>query len=229
MRAFTLMLLMLLPASAVAQQETLAACLDKLAAAHAFASLGGKLSLGSRAAPTPPMLADTTVASAKERPVIAAWAGARAECVRSESRYGNDAYRPPLQAFGIEAENRVLTAAAELHDGKASYGEFNRTREAIAEELRGKSARLNRQIQMQTTAYERADRQTREREQMQREIDEAERQTTLAQQRAAQLQEESARAAALRVAPYGPPRLPMAPVPVRTCYRFGNRIECTGG
>ena len=228
MRLLALMLLLLMHGLCAAQQG-LASCLDKLAPDPAFALLARKLALGMAAGATPAMLADTSLANDKERPVIAEWAAARAECLKADSRYGNAVYRPPLQAFGIDAENKVMAAAVELYDRKIPFGEFNRRRETIAEELRGKAAQLSRKIQLQTTTLEQADRQTREREQMQREIDEAERQATLARQQAEQAQAAAARRSVRRSGADGPRRYQPAPIaPNRNCYRFGNRLACTG-
>jgi hypothetical protein len=88
---------------------------------------------------------------------------------------------------------------------------------------------LGRQIQAQTTAQEQADRQMREREQLQREIDQAEWQATLARRQAEQGQEAAARLSTRRSGPDGLRRRPPASVvPYRNCFRFGNRITCTG-
>ena len=229
MRLLAMTLLLLMHGLCAAQQDSLAACLDKLVPDPAFGLLAGKLALGTATSATPAMIADASLANNKERPVIADWAAARAECLKANSRYGNAVYRPPLQAFGIDAENKVMAAAVELYDRKISFGEFNRRREAIAEERRGKAAQLSRQIQAQTTAQEQADRQMREREQMQRDIDEAERQATLAQQQAGQAREAAARLSTRRSGPDGLRRHQPAPVvPFRNCFRFGNRIACTG-
>jgi hypothetical protein len=229
MRLLAMALLLLMHGLCAAQQDSLAACLDKLVSDPAFALLAGKLALGTATSATPAMFADTSLASNKERPVIADWGAARAECLKANSQFGNAVYRPPLQAFGIDAENKVMAAAVELYDRKISFGEFNRRREAIAEERRGKAVQLSRQIQAQTTAQEQADRQMREREQMQRDIDEAERQATLAQQQAGQAREAAAQLSTRRSGPDGLRRHPPAPVvPFRNCFRFGNRIACTG-
>jgi hypothetical protein len=229
MRLLALTLLLLMHGLCAAQQESLASCLDKLAPEPAFSLLARKLALGMATGATPAMIADTSLANNQERPVIAEWAAARAGCLKADSRYGNAVYRPPLQAFGIDAENKVMAAAVELYDRKIPFGEFNRRREAIAQELREKSAQLSRQIQLQATTLEQADRQMREREQIQREIDEADRQATLARQHAEQAQAAVARQSARRSGADGPRRNQPAPIaPNRNCFRFGSRVACTG-
>ena len=227
MRPLAMTLLLLIHGLCDAQQTSLASCIDKLAADPGFAQLAGKLAVGA-ATDKAPTIVDTSLANNTERQVIAEWAAARAECLKADSRYGNAVYRPPLQAFGIDAENKVMAAAVELYDRKISFGEFNRQRQAIAEELRGKAAHLRQEIQSQRTAQEQADRQTREREQMQREVDEAERQAALARRQAEQAQEATARLTTRPSRPDGARRHELAPiVPYRNCFRFGSRITCT--
>lgn len=230
MRLLAMTFLLLMHGLCDAQQGSLASCIDKLAADSGFALLAGKLAVGMASGTTPAMAADTSLANSKERYVIAEWAAARAECLKADSRYGNAVYRPPLQTFGIDAENKVMAAAVELYDRKISFGEFNRRRQLIAEELRGKAADLSRQIQSQEMALEQADRQTREREQTKRDIEEVERQAVLARQQAEQAQDAAARQPARRSRPDVPRRYQLAPiVPYRNCFRFGSRITCTGG
>lgn len=203
--------------------------MERLAADSKFAPLAGKVSLGMTANAVPPRRADASFASDSERPVIAEWAAARGECIKAYSRYGNAAYRPPLQAFGIDAENKVMAAAVALYNRAISFGEFDRRRQAVAEELRAKAADLSRSIQLQRTAQEQADRLTREREQTQREIEEAERQATAAWQKAEQAQEGAARLPARAYRQGAPRRFQPAPiVPYRNCFRFGARLTCTG-
>jgi hypothetical protein len=229
MRPLAMLLLLLMHGLCTAQSESLSACLEKLGADPAFALLANKVSLGAAATATPAMLADPSIANSKERPVISAWASTRADCLKTESKFGNEVYRPPLQAAGIDAEHKLMAAAVELYDQKISYAEFNRRRLAIADEMREKAAQVSRQIQQQGMAFEQADRQAREREQMQREIDEASRQASIARQQAEAAQQAAARRsvrpnASPGARPYQPPPV----VTARNCFRFGNRIACTG-
>jgi hypothetical protein len=229
MRALAMALSLFTHGLCAAQQETLESCLNGLAADSRFAPLAGKLAMGVAAGTTPAMTSDSSLASNKELPVIAAWAAARAECLKAESRYGNALYRPPMQAFGIDAENKVMAATEELFNRTISYGEFNRRRQAIAEELRGKVADLRRQIQTQNAYFEQADRLAREREQMQRDIEGAERQAALARQQSEQALEAAARMPTRSSGPDGLRRRQVPPAaPYRNCYRFGRQLSCTG-
>jgi hypothetical protein len=229
MRVLAAVFLLLTHGLCAAQLDTLASCMDRLATDSRFALVAGKLAVGVLTSATPAMSADTSLASNKELPVIAEWAAARAECLKAESRFGNAIYRPPLQAYGIDAENKVMAATEELFNRTISYGEFNRRRLTIAEELRGKVADLRRQIQSQNAYLEQADRQAREREQMQRDIEGVERQVALARQQSEQAYETAARRSARPAGPDGLRRRPYpAGVPYRNCYRFGNQLSCTG-
>ena len=211
-----------------AQLTTLDACMSKLADDPGYSLLAGKLAVGTIADTTPAMNANTALPNNQERHVIAAWAAARAECLKTESRYGNAVYRPPLQTFSIDAENKVMAAAVELYDRKMTFGEFNRQRQAAAEELRGKSMELSRKIQSQRAAQEQSDWQSRERDQMQRDIDAAERQAAIARQEATQARETAAQLSTRPNRTDEARRRPLAPIaPLRNCYRFGNRLTCT--
>jgi hypothetical protein len=228
MRALLTLLCWLMCGCCHAQSGALGACLDRLPADPAFAPLAGKLALGAAADGPPAMFADIALPDDRQRRIISAWAAARAECIRADGRYGNALYRPPLQAHGIDAENRVMAAAAALYDREISFGEFNRRRQRIAEELRGQAAALSRQIQSQQAALEQADRQAREREQLQGEIDDAELQASRAQQEA-----EAAKAPASRYAGAGRREgyrryRPSLDAAHGNCFRFGSRLTCTG-
>ena len=221
-------MLLFMPGVCAAQEESLTACLEKLATVPGFAILADKVALGAGKDTTPRMLADPSLANNTERPVIGKWAAARADCLKANSRFGNQVYRPPLQAFSMDAENKIMAAVVELYDLKISYGEFNRRRQAIDQDLREKTAQLGRQIQQQGLAYEQADRVARERDRMQRDIEEAERQATQARQQAEQAQENSAPVSRRQTFADAPRRYQSAPITVnRNCYRFGGRITCT--
>lgn len=228
MRLLVAVLLMFICGHCNAQLTTLDDCMKKLADDSAYTILAGKLAVGTVAGTTPAMIANTSLPNNQERGIIAAWAAARAECLKTESRYGNSVYRPPLQAFSIDAENKVMAAAVELYDRKITFGEFNRQRQAAAEELRGKSVELSRQIQSQRAAQEQSDWQSRERDQMQRDIDAAERQAAIARQEATQARETASRLST-RPSRTDEARLrQLTPItPLRNCYRFGNRLTCT--
>jgi hypothetical protein len=229
MRLLAVMLCWLIHGYCHGQQLSLASCMDQLSANPRFAPLSGKLAVGSVTNVPPGMLADTSLANAKERQVISDWAAARGQCIKGDSRYGREVYRPPLQAHGIEAENKVMAAAVALYNQEISFGEFNRRRQGIEAELRGKAAELSRQIQSQRTAQEQSDRQAREREQTQREIEAVELQATMARQEAAQAQKVIASHPNRGNWRDGPRNYqPATFAPYRNCYRFGSRLTCTG-
>jgi hypothetical protein len=203
--------------------------MDRLADDPRFAVLAGKLALGTVGRSPPGTLADASLAGGKERDALPAWAAARGECIKAESAYGNALYRPPLQAQAIDAENKVMAEAVALYNRDISYGEFNRRRQEIAEEQRAGAAEVSRQLQSQRTAQEQADRQARERDQMQRQVEEAQSQAALARQESLRVQQSAARLAApaeRREGPRIPPPLPNARL--RNCYRFGSSVTCTG-
>ena len=229
MRPFAVMLCWLIHGYCHAQQASLASCMDRLSTDPGFAVLAGKLAVGTATNAAPGMLADSSLANRRERRVISEWAAARGECIKADSRYGHEVYRPPLQTYGIDAENKVMAAAVALYNREISFGEFNRQRQIIALELRGKEADLSRQIQTQRTVQEQADRQTREREQTQRAIEEVELQATMARQEAAQAQKDAAWLSARgNRRDQQRSRQPAAVASPRNCFRFGSRLTCTG-
>jgi hypothetical protein len=192
-----------------AQQSPLSMCLDQLVSDRRFEAIRNKVPLGSRSAATPAMMANASLASERERRILADWAEMRSACVKSNSQYGNAQYREPLQAAGLEAENRLMVAVGELRAGKISYGEFNQRWNAIGQELKAKGQDVSRQIQAQREADEQARQRRQEREQMQREIDDANREADVARQQA----EQAAAKAPLRRARSGDAWTRRAPVP----------------
>ena len=120
-RLLAAVLLLPLHGVCAAQEMSLASCHEKLAAAPGFAILADKVALGAGKNTTPRMLADPSLANNTERPVIGKWAAARADCVKANSRFGNEVYRPPLQAFSMDAENKIMAVAVELYDLKISW------------------------------------------------------------------------------------------------------------
>lgn len=223
------MIFCLLQGHCFAQRGSLDACMDRLATDPRFALLAQKLVVGAVTSTPPAMLGDLSLVNGKERPVLAEWAEARGTCLREENKYGNAAYRPPLQTNAIEAESKVLAAAVALYNREISFGDFSRQRQAIAEQLRAQNADLSRQIQSQRMAQEQSDQRTREREQMQREIEGAELQASAARRQAEQAQETIARLPNNAYRRDGPRdyRSTFA-APYRNCFRFGARITCTG-
>jgi flagellar biosynthesis GTPase FlhF len=216
----------------VAQQDRLTACFQNLASRPQFSSISAKLDIGTAARSSPAMLSDNSIAKDNERRAIADWAAARAECLQAAHQEGTALYRPPLLAYGIEAENKVLAAAVDLYDRKISFGEFNRRRQVISEEQHSKAGALSRQIQEQRAAHEQADRHARDTEELRRELQEVERQAALAQQQALaaqQAQETAARGAAARAANRQTVQPPVfrGTRPYSDCFRFGGRIVCT--
>ncbi len=210
-------------------------CLSRLETDSRFAAIVGKLVLGARADATPAMLADLTAPAGRQVPALADWTAARSDCIGAEAAFGNASYRPPLQAFRLEAEGDIIEAAADLHDRRMTFGEFNRRRQAIDVELRGRISGLSRQIQAQRAAQEQADQQAREKQQLQRALEEAERQAVTAQQQAARAQQEAdqARRPARRPPapasqPYRMHRPRIAPtVPYASCFQLDGRVICT--
>ncbi len=221
-----------------AQQDALTKCLAGLETDARFAAIAGKIALGARADAAPEMLADMSTAAGKQVRAVADWTAARSECVSAEAAFGNASYRPPLQSFRLEAESGIIEAAADLHDRRLSFGGFNRRRQAIAVELRGRIAGLSRQIQAQRTAQEQADQQAREKQQLQRSLDEAERLAAMAQQQATRAQQEADQArrdrrsarrpSAPASQPYRMQRPRVAPpVPYASCFQLDGRTICT--
>ena len=235
MRLWAMLLLLSASCACCAQQDALALCLAGLVDDPRFGLIAGKVAVGDFSDPTFAMLADRSTASTKEKQAISQWAAARSECVKAEARYGNALYRPPIQAFRIEAENGAIAAAVDLYDRKTTFGEFNRQLRAIAGDLRAKIAALGLQIREQWLAQGQADQQAREMAQMQKNLDEVQRQASLAQQQALQAQQEAAgRFTAASNQTYQtyrtyrtrrPPYLPL--LPNQTCYQFGSRVICT--
>jgi hypothetical protein len=228
MRLLPIIALLLAHTAFAAQQDNLASCLKALSAEPRFATLASHIAVGDAGAGTAAMLQDSGVPTEKERKAIADWADARASCVKAADQEGNAAYRPPLVAHAIQAENKVLAAAVELYERRITYGDFNRRRQAIEEERRSKSANLSRQMYEQRSA----DRQAREVEGVKRELQEAERQAALAQQQALeaqQAQDAAARRAAARAANRSipPPAAFVGRRAYSDCYRFGGRFVCT--
>ncbi len=232
----------LLLASAVClgqpQQDALTRCLSALEIDARFSAVAGRLALGARADSTPEMRADASTPTGKQVKALADWIAARSECVQAEAATGNANYRPPLQSFRLEAESEIIEAAADLHDRHLTFGAYNRRRQQVEDELRRKVAALSQRIQSQRAAQEQADREARERQLVQRSLEEAERQASLAQQQTARAQQETeqARRAARRPAagpgqPYPPYRMVRprvaAPVPYASCFQLDGRIVCT--
>lgn len=218
-----------------AQQDALTKCLSALESDARFSALAGRLALGARADGTLEMQSDMSTPSGKQIKALADWIAARSECVRDEAASGNPAYRPPLQTFRLEAEGEIIEAAADLHDRQLSFGAYNRRRQQIEDVLRGKVAGLSRQIQAQQASLAQADQQARERQQLQRSLEDAERQANLAYQQSARTQQdlEQAKRSARRPPAAAAPAYRMSrprvasPVPYASCFQLDGRIVCT--
>lgn len=142
-RAALLALVLAAPA-AFAQQDPSVGCMQSLREQPRFEAIKAKISLGRVRDSTFAMLADTTLPDEAERQAIAAWATARADCVRLGDDF-RKSWPPQLASLAVEAESRMTAEAVDLYQQKITFGEFNKRRQALANETEPRWAAASQQ------------------------------------------------------------------------------------
>ncbi|MDB5809095.1 MAG: hypothetical protein JWN94_1217 [Betaproteobacteria bacterium] len=226
MRSLALLVLISAANACYAQQSPLEGCIAKLESDSRFSTLRNKLALGPTARASPNLAANVNMPTDKERTAIKNWSTARKKCVDEAQGEGNAVYRPPLVTYAIEAERQVLAAAAELYDRKISYGDFQRQREDYNEQMQRKVVGLRRQIQNQNSAFAESDARARERQLLQKDVDEAERLASIAQQQAQNPSPPPSNQTQYRRYPSFRPDAENIG-PYRNCVNLGTRVVCS--
>lgn len=206
-RAALLTLVLATPA-AFAQQDPTDACFVRLSEERRLDVIRAKLSLLGSRTTTFAMLADESVPTAEEREAIATWATARADCMKDGDEYRARYWPAQASSLAVEAESRMTAEAVELFQQKINFGEFNKRRQAIANELAPRRAALRQQAQDANDRAQQA-------------------------QQAQQSQERARRQAEMSILlqPFKTEPLTLTPTTRPTvttnCSQLGNQVQCT--
>lgn len=240
MKLLTIALFIFLASPCLAQVDPLLLCLTGLSTDPRFAPIASKVAIGTVSETTFPMLADSTLANNSEKKTISDWAAARKDCVKAGDDYWKTNYPPQIHALAIEAENNMMANAAEIYNRKITFGEFNKRRQSLADELRIKVAAIVQQILSERDSKQQALQQARDAQEAAQQRDAIARQEAQRQFEQAKAAQEIAmrRQAALQIflrntrppEPFQPvPFTPMQ-IPKTTttnCYTIGNQWQCT--
>jgi hypothetical protein len=239
MKIATLMLFLVFGTSCFAQDDPLLRCLGNLGSDPRFSSIADKLSVGT-ADTTFAMLADTSLANDTERQAIATWATARSECVKGGDEYWRKNYPIQIYAVAFESENTMIASAVDLYNRKISFGEFNKRRDVIKNDVRNKVAAIVQQILNEREAKQQALQQARDAQVSAQQRDQAARQEAQRQYEQAQQAQDDAmrRQAAMSIflnnmrpnqafQPIQPYQIPVRPSVNTNCYRIGDQVNCT--
>lgn len=143
-----------------AQQDPVVTCIKALAPSKPanppfkseddkFPAISSKISIAVVTDTTLTMLADESLATPEEQHALSEWIDARAACVRSGDNWRQQNYPPQIYALALEGESRVRMLAADLYGRRISFGEFNKRRLALADDIRARLASVLQQLQAQ--------------------------------------------------------------------------------
>ncbi len=210
-------------------------CIRGLMTDERFSTIAGKISLGPTET-TFAMLADDSRPTDSERAAIGAWAEARDNCVKGGLAWAERAYPAELLALGLQGEHALLALTVELVNKKITYGEYNKRRQAMVDEIRKHAAAVAERLQAQRVAEKQTDEANRDAE---RRAAEARAQADALNQQAIAAQNDIARrqmAMGLLLnqlrsfqppAPMVPYQIPIRPVYQTVCSPIGNTVYCT--
>jgi hypothetical protein len=141
---WTISLLVVFSCAGYAQEDPIAACLERIVGDKRFASIRGKVALGDAADTTFAMYSNESFASKADRAAIAGWSEARVGCAKAGDSHGQKERGPLTAAFILEGEHALVALAVELYHRRISYAEFNKRRQAAADNIRRQLAMAQR-------------------------------------------------------------------------------------
>ena len=243
----------LLSGISYAQEDPTITCLKNFVGDQRFSPIENKLSLADARDTTFEMLANQALPSKKEQEAIAAWVTARKECVKEGDAFHRQNY--PLQIVTIvtEGENNIGAIAADLYNRKLTYGNFNKRRQGIADDVMNKVAAVAQQMKTQQELQQKTEQQAKKQDDQraqdaalaaqqrdmaeQRAVNERTYRAQQAQKQQDDLQRRQASDTLLnnillnnmRPQPYQAIQpFPMpAPSTNTNCYQTGNQLNCT--
>lgn len=207
-----------------AQDDPTVTCLGKLPANKKLTPIVSKLAVSVVTETTFPMLADQSRPNELEKRAIADWAAERNECVKAGDDYWRRTYPPQIHALAIEAENTLMALAVELYNGKVTFGEFNKRRQAASDESQNKMTAILQQMKTQYDAQQQSQRlaqqQAEQAQQAIRAQDDIARRQAATQILLNQMQMNQPK-------PLVPYQMPVRPTYDTNCYQVGNQLNCT--
>jgi hypothetical protein len=160
MKAISACLLALLLAGNVSAQTTVAECEAQMVANKDLQILKGKIDLLNSSNQPTEILGNTKVPSKKEKPALSLWVEEQKRC----SKIGLDMFKRQDFELGTvieQAYSEMFISAADLYQGKISYGDFARASLRRHGELKANLASVVQQRQ-QVQAQQQAEREQRE-------------------------------------------------------------------
>ena len=194
-------------------------CFQNLAHETRFAPIADKMAITNVRETTFAMLANESLPKPEERPVIADLIGAQQACFQDGDLWRQKNYPPQIVAIVAESFNTGVATAADLYNGKLSYGAFNKQRQALADEARNRVAAVVQQIQSQRHAEQQMQKQTREAQQAQA--------NAAREQAVLQLLLKNMTPPPVQPLPVQLYQVPIKPSVHTDCYQMGDHMRCT--
>jgi len=141
---WTISLLVVFSCAGYAQEDPIAACLERIVGDKRFASIRGKVALGDASDTTFAMYSNESFATQADRAAIAGWSEARVECAKAGESHRQKERGPLTAAFILEGEHALVSLAVDLYHRRISYAEFNKRRQAAADNIRRQLAMAQR-------------------------------------------------------------------------------------
>ena len=236
----------------LAQEDPSIACGKAHAADARFSLIAKKMPLAGIENISLEMLADESKPNDAERKQLAAYALARNDCLNEGTEFRKAHYPPEIIAAMLEANDKILDAAADLYNRKITFGAWNKQLQSIVSDLRNKVAAVVQRIQSERAAQQQSsatqanaaaqeksdrDRALAERERAiqaqeasaraQEAMAEAQQEAVRQQQAAAEQQRRQA-VLQLFANSYKPIQLPpIRPATQTNCIANGNAVNCT--
>jgi hypothetical protein len=167
------------------------------------------------------MLADESLASEKERPLIASWYERNEACWRDSEGFRQARLPPEVVAMMDEGNATLQDIGVDLYNRKITFGEANKRIQELSIGLSAKGAQIRKQYQAEMAAQQEVAREREARAQ------------AYADARAAQqdAQRQQRMALILNYMRANQPKLLPPPSPPPTyntnCYTVGNATNCT--
>ncbi len=172
---------LILVGSAIAAEMSVAECEAQIVANKNFQILKGKLDLLYSANPSIEILANSKVPSKREKVAISLWVEEQKRCSAPGIAY-HKSQSPEIGAIYDQAYAEMYISAADLYQGKITYGDFAKAGARRHQEIKGKISSVVERFFAQKAERERQEAERARQAAWARELEEEQQRELLARQ-----------------------------------------------
>lgn len=205
-------------------------CFAMVATNETLSPLGSKIALTGLSKPTVDMLTNSAKPTRPERVLIRHWMTQLESCMKNNPAYNMDGQPPHIANLFQSQILDFFTTTADLHAGKATYGQYAKTMAKSSSEFLEKLQAINtanesrREAEAAQEAQEIERRQDMARHQHQLRVQQAQAQEEMRRQAALNMLMQQRQQPTFQAQPY---QMPVRPTVTTNCQQIGTQLHCT--